>query len=282
MAAGAAFEFPHFSVEQCDALFAAVLVHDDFFPDAVLPGRVDLDYTQDQLSTSYALCRQLWLGGTDWVALDRIVRKLIQSRSKDDCALKAFKDMRAKFKHLHFSYHNIDGRHAYPRWLHWITGIMGELQDALKNDQLRAAKLYAFILRLFMTRGSRSLIAHEVDDFRPCSPESFRLYVKQQMDHLRLLLAKPQCTGKQFHEGRKVVSRMVAFYDDMKILFPSPDHDALTQIFSSINGLMGGMHDQLVERKMNGTLDYGKDHFPLPDDIRDRLTDIVEAYAVPV
>jgi hypothetical protein len=278
MASSAAFSGPEFTQAQCDALFAAVLVHDDYFPDAVLPARVDLDYSQDQLSASYALCRQLWLTGTDWSAFDRIIRRLGQQQGKDADALKAFKDIRAKFKHLQFSCHNLDVRHSYPRMLHWITGVMGEMQDGFRYGQYAAAKRYVTLLRLFMTRLPLVLIRREVDGFQPCSPESFRLYLKNQMDDVRRLLAKSDCTGKDFHDGRKVVSRMVAFYDDMKILYPSSDHDALTQIFSSINGLMGGMHDDLVARKLAGTLDYAKDRFPLPDEIRERLTDITRVF----
>jgi hypothetical protein len=267
-----------FPQEQCDALFAAILVHDDYFPDAVLPAHVQLDYTQEQLSASYLLCRQLWRSGTDWAELDRIVRVLSDAEGRDENTLKAFKDVRARFKHLHFACHNVDARHAYPRWLHWITGIMGEMLDGFKYGQSAAGKRYGLILRLFMSRGPRFLIQREVDQFAPCTPESFRTYVKGQIGELRAFLAKPDCTGKQFHDSRKVVSRMVAFYDDVKILYPSPDHDALTQVFSSINGLMGGMHDDLVERKMNGALDYSRDRFALPNEIRNGLTDITTAF----
>jgi hypothetical protein len=278
MASLAAFSGPTFTQAQCEALFAAVLVHDDYFPDAVLPAQVDLDYSQDQLTASYALCRQLWLTGTDWSELDRIIQRLSQQLGKDEGALKAFKDVRAKFKHLQFSCHNLDARHTYPRWLHWITGVMGELQDGFRYGQYAAAKRYVTVLRLLMTWLPRLLIKREVEGFQHCTPESFRLHVKNQMADVRRLLSKPDCTGREFHDGRKVVSRMVAFYDDMKILYPSSDHDALTQIFSSINGLMGGMHDELVARKLAGTLDYAKDRFPLPDEIRERLTDITRAF----
>jgi hypothetical protein len=267
-----------FSSEQCDALFAAVLVHDDYFPDAVLPEHVRLDYTQEQLGASYGLCLQLWRTGTEWPELAKIVRGMSDAGGGDVATLQAFKDFRARFKHLHFACHNVDARHAYPRWLHWFTGIMGEMLDGFKYGKTAVGRRYGLVLRLFMTRGPRHMIEREVDQFTPCTTESFRAYVKQQIDELRALLAKTECTGKQFHDGRKVVSRMVAFYDDMKILYPTPDHDALTQVFSSINGLMGSMHDDLVERKMNGTLDYKQDLFALPDTIRSRLTDIARAF----
>jgi hypothetical protein len=279
MAGSAALKDSAFSSAQCDALFAAILVHDDYFPDAVLPAHVQLDYSQEQLSASYSLCLQLWRSGTDWAELDRIVRVLSDAEGRDENALKAFKDFRARFKHLHFACHNVDARHAYPRWLHWITGIMGEMLDGFKYGQSAAGKRYGLILRLFMSRAPRFLIEREVDQFMPCTPQSFRTYVKGQIGELRAFLAKPDCTGKQFHDGRKVVSRMVAFYDDVKILYPSADHDALTQVFSSINGLMGNKHDELVERKMSGTLDYHKDRFVLPDEIRARLTDITQAFS---
>jgi hypothetical protein len=152
------------------------------------------------------------------------------------------------------------------------------MQDGFKYGDSAAGKRFGLALRLFMTRGPRFLIEREVDSLRPCTTESFCAHVKGQMDTVGALLAQPECTAIQFHEGRKVVSRMVAFYDDMKILYPSPDHDALTEVFSSINGLMGRMHDDLIERKMKGSLDYKRDRFALPDEIRNRLTDITLAF----
>jgi hypothetical protein len=39
-----------FTSAQCNELFAAVLVHDELYPEAILPDAIHLDYTQEQLS----------------------------------------------------------------------------------------------------------------------------------------------------------------------------------------------------------------------------------------
>ena len=43
-------EEPSFSVEQCNELFAAILVHDDVALPAELPDTVHLEYSQYQLT----------------------------------------------------------------------------------------------------------------------------------------------------------------------------------------------------------------------------------------
>ena len=42
-----------FSAEQCDALFAAVLAHDDIDLGAQLPETISLDYTPDQIGRAH-------------------------------------------------------------------------------------------------------------------------------------------------------------------------------------------------------------------------------------
>ena len=70
-----------FPTAQCDALFAAVLVHDDLHPDAALPGTIRLEYTQEQLAACYRICLQLWQEGVDRAALREIIGKIGRERS---------------------------------------------------------------------------------------------------------------------------------------------------------------------------------------------------------
>ncbi len=60
-----ALDEPRFSAEQCDTLFAAVLAHDDIDLNATLPDAIHLDYTPEQLTQCYRICRQLWKDGVD-------------------------------------------------------------------------------------------------------------------------------------------------------------------------------------------------------------------------
>lgn len=77
---------------------------------------------------------------------------------------------------------------------------------------------------------------------------------------------------------RKVVSRQVSFYDSMRTLVPNAEEARLSRFLSAINGLMGRMHDDMVEQAAAGSADYGRDGFPLPDDIRRRLETLVDHY----
>lgn len=105
---------PRFSAAQCDALFDAVLAHDDIDLDAELPDAIHLDYSPEQLTQCYRICRQLWKEGVDRAALGKIVEKIFWHRSLSPEDQLAFKDVRARFKHLRFAYVACDERHRYP------------------------------------------------------------------------------------------------------------------------------------------------------------------------
>lgn len=77
---------------------------------------------------------------------------------------------------------------------------------------------------------------------------------------------------------RKVISRLVALYDNLKILYPSPYHVSVSKYLSTINGLMGGMHDELIIKKFDNTQDYYADAFAMPQEIRERLTVLTGKY----
>ena len=91
-------------------------------------------------------------------------------------------------------------------------------------------------------------------------------------------LAQPTLTGHQFHAARKVVSRQVSFHDDMRTIHATPEHHAMARYLSAINGMMGSYHDELVLRGASGDLDYVRERFALPGDIRDMLDALVALY----
>ena len=82
--------------------------------------------------------------------------------------------------------------------------------------------------------------------FRPTTNGAFRDYVNKEIHFVRLNLVEGKVTGRVFHEMRKVISRQVALYDNLKILYPSAYHQQLSRYLSTINGLMGSMHDELI------------------------------------
>ena len=265
-----------FSAEQCDALFAAVLAHDDIDLGAQLPETISLDYTPDQLARCFAICKQLWQEGVDRAALVEMIATIARQHAQTAEEQLAFKYLRAKLKHLRFAFVVCDERHRYPRLFHWMTAIMGNLQDAFKNKQYAHVERIAVPVRFFLSRFVYALIGKEIDGFRPSATQSFRRYVHGQLDFIRLNLARDALTSKEFHEVRKVISRLVAHYDNLKILYPSADHSAVSRYLGTINGLMGNAHDEMVARKFDKTHDYYADTFALPEEIRQRLTALVE------
>jgi hypothetical protein len=179
--------------------------------------------------------------------------------------------MRAKIKHLRFAYVTYDERHRYPMLFQWMTGIMGNLQDAVKNKQRFSITCSAIITRLFLSKVFYRMVVSEMNQFQPTSAESFRNFIQSDIKFIRLHLKKDGITSKEFHEMRKAISRQVAFYDCIDILYPSDYHHAVLLYLSTINGLMGNKHDDLIAAKFNKTQDYHNDTFAIPDEIKQRL-----------
>ena len=267
-----------FSTTQCDALFAAVLVHDELYPDAKLPDVIHLDYSQEQFTQCFRICQQLWQSGVDRIQLCQMVIKIYQQGFLNAEDKITYHAMRAKIKHLRFAYVTFGVGHCYPRFFHWMTGVMGGLQDAFKHNQRLALLRSALMVRLFLSKPFYALVIREMNKFKPSTPENFRHYVHGEINFIRLHLVKNEITGKEFHEMRKVISRQVAMYDNLKTLYPSPYHRSISEYVSTLNGLMGSKHDELIARKFNKTQDYYKDTFAMPKDIKHRLIKLTEKY----
>jgi hypothetical protein len=274
----AALDAIRFTDEQCDALFAAILVDDSVDPHTELPVTIPLDYTERQLTECFCLCRQLWKTGVDQAELIDLMRKLARDRDLSPDDRLRFKHARAKYKHLRFAYALYDAKHRYPVVMNWVTTAMGHLQDAFKNGHAAAVWRQATLSRFFLTPAPHHLLMREVDSFTPSDGADFRRYVERQIGILRSVLDRPTVTGEQFHATRKIISRQVAFYGNLQTLWPSTDSYGILRSLAAINGLMGGMHDELVERRIAGTQDYRREQFALPEEIAQRLTALVMRY----
>jgi hypothetical protein len=267
-----------FSEAQCDALFAAILIDDQVDPHTELPDTIPLDYDESRLLDCFALSRQLWKVGVDRGELIEIVKTLKRDGNLGPEDRLRFKHIRAKFKHLRFAYALYDTHHRYPVMLNWITTAMGHLQDAMKNGRPGVVAREAALSRFFLMSASQYFLTRDVDHFSPSSSNGFRHYVEAQVATLRNVLDKPAVTGREFHETRKIVSRQASFYNSLLALEPSRESFIISRAMSAINGLMGRMHDELVERRIAGTQDYHRESFSLPDEIRQRLVVLVARY----
>ena len=131
---------------------------------------------------------------------------------------------------------------------------------------------------MFLTKPLYAIVVHEIESFQLSTVESFKHYVKNEINFIRSNLAKDKITSHEFHDMRKVISRQVAMYDNLKTLYPSAYHHSISKCFSTLNGLMGSLHDELIVRKFNKTQDYYKDVFSLPEEIRLRLEQLTSKY----
>jgi len=269
------------SSAQCDALFAAVLRHDSIDLDAPPPRQIALDCTQQQLARCFQLSMQLWRDGIDQRSFASVLANAYATARLSESEQVFFKHVRAKFKHLRATYAVCDQRHRYPRPFHWLISLMGYLQDALKNGRDAPARRFALLLRCLWSDIPLRFVTRTVAALRPSTTASFRDFAIQVMHFVRAVLARPGVTGKEFHDARKVISRQVAHYDNLTILYPSADHREVSRYCNTLNGLMGSLHDELVAGTAAGVTNYRSDRFAIPEPIRQRLTALVACYPPP-
>jgi hypothetical protein len=267
-----------FTAKHCDALFEAILIDDEVDAHTELPDHITLDFNRDQLIDNFRLCRQLWKTGVDHAELVELSQIVAREGDLGPEDRLRYKYARAKFKHLRFAYALYGAGHRYPLLLNWMTTAMGHLQDAFKNGQPGPVARQAALSRIFLSRLPQHLLAREIDHLVPSSGIGFRTYVERQIMTLKSILAMDAVTGREFHETRKIISRQVSFYDTLRTIQPSDEAYLMSRSLSAINGLMGRMHDELIERKVAGTQDYHRERFALPEEIRDRLSALVARY----
>ncbi len=267
-----------FSEEQCTALFQAVLVHDDLYPEAKLPDKITLNYSEEQLNNCFKICLQLWQQGVDRKKFKAMIIKIYHQQALNPDEQLAFKYMRARFKHLRFAYGMLNNTHKYPLLFHIMIALMGYLQDAFKNNQKFSVKTTALVLRFFLSKVPYAVSVKKVYRFKLATPASFQSFVLKQIKFIRSNLEQEEVTSKVFHEMRIVISRLVALYDNLKTLYPSEYHNSISEYLSTLNGMMGGLHDKLIARKFNKTQNYNKDTFKIPGEIRHRLIILTKSF----
>jgi len=267
-----------FPAEQVDALFQAVLIDDDVDAYTELPDHMTLDHDQTLLADGFRLCRQLWIDGVDPAGLRDLLTKLSKDRDLDAADRLRFKHMRARLKHFRFACALYGADHRYPTLIDWFTTALGHVQDAFKTGQERRVLRKTRVAGLFLSPIGWPLVERERDRLHLTDSAAFRDYLRRQMLKLAATIEQPTITGAEFHAARKIASRQVAFYDTMRTLRPSTEAYRMSRSLAAINGLMGNMHDDLVERRVAGLQDYHRERFPLPADIRDRITALIDGY----
>lgn len=253
-----------FSVAQRDSLFEAVLAHDDIYDDPCLPDVIPLARNSDELADAFFIVAKLFLDLESMARARAFLDAMVLDPHRGAAEVQTLKHPRARFKHTQFTMHLCDARHRYPRLLHGVTVLMGEIQDALKHDKHPRAILLGHCARRALGHAGQNWIVRELRSFQTSSHDAYRGHLRRQTEFLAPFLGKDRVTAQAFHATRKVISRLMAHYDNLTLLDPTSARVATARFISTLNGLMGGYHDELVAQKVAGTLNYHKDSFIIP------------------
>ncbi|MCI4592089.1 hypothetical protein MOK15_18535 [Sphingobium sp. BYY-5] len=267
-----------FSADILDAMFQAVEIDDVVDPVVCLPSPIPVDCTQDDMRRCLDLCRQFWREGAIRADMRDLTGTLLLTGELSQDARVRYKHIRARYKHLRFALVLYGTRHRPPLLFAWTVATMGHLQDAFRHRQRLAVLGYGLILRLFLSWPLWIAVQREVQTVRLDDPQGFLAFRKAEFSRLRTWLRAGSLTSHRFHAMRKIISRQVSFYDTMRTLKPDDQMYRMSRFLSAINGLMGSMHDDLVEQAGTGHRNYHRDLVPLPTDIRQRLEAITAHY----
>lgn len=267
-----------FDGAQRDALFQSILAHDDIFESPAMPAAVPLARSTDELADTFTLVAKLFFELDTAARARAFLDEMIVDPVAAASTLDGLKHPRARFKHMQFTVHMCDARHRYPRLLHAVTVLMGEIQDACRHANFaRAVRLGRFTRRMLGPAG-QGWMTRELLSFRPSSQADYHLHIRRQIEGLDGFMGKASVTAQEFHTARKVISRLMAHYDSLKLLEPTADRVATARFISTLNGLMGGHHDDLVAQKLAGTINYRSDGFLLPELHRVMLKNLVQGF----
>lgn len=271
-------ERSHFAPEVLDALFEAVEMDDVVDPVVSLPDPVPVACDVEDMRRCLNLCIRFWHDGAIRADLVALTATLLLTGDLPPDARRRYKLIRARYKHLRFALVLYGRRHHAPLLFRTTVEVMGHLQDAYRNRRHFAVLGYALALRLLLTWPLWWAAQREVASISLDDAEGFRRFRQAEMQCLARWLGDDTLTAHRFHAMRKIVSRLVSFYDTRRCLQPDEQAFRMSRFLSAINGLMGNLHDELVESAFAGRRNYHRDAFPLPEDIRSRLHALTRAY----
>jgi len=268
----------HFPQETLGALFDAIEIDDVVDPVVRLPDPITVECSQEEMARCLDLCRQFWRERASQAEMRALVGTLLLTGDLPQDARARYKHIRAAYKQLRFALVLYGRPHKAPLLFRATVAIMGHLQDAFRNRRRVAILGFALMLRVLLARPAWAAVRREVGKVRLDDAQGFLAFRKAEFRKLRGWLRDGALTGHRFHMIRKVVSRQVSFYDTLRTLEPDEHAYRMSRFLSAINGLMGSMHDDLVEQAGKGHRDYHRDDVPMPEDILVRLQALTSAY----
>lgn len=268
---------PRFTDAELDQLFENVLLDDVPHLEAICPDGDRPALKEHDSEECYRLCWQLLERGVNIPDFRRLVLTIIRRGGTEDAEEKqAFKYARARFKHIRFACANMDERHRYPWSVNLVTSLMGHMQDAFKNRQKGKTILWGALLWAALMPPFYNIVRWQLADFRPASVSSLMTYFADQNRKIKTALKDDKVTGHKFHNIRKIISRRISFNDTLRVIHPANWNHQMSFYLATINGLMGDMHDELVEKQIRGEQDYTQFAFPIPDSILSRLKTLLK------
>lgn len=270
-----------FSNKNVNDLFHNIMIDDEINLDSKCPSNIIPICSQIELEKCYILTWQMLVHSTNFKKIRNILFDIIIKSSVSPEEQMIYKQTRAKFKHMRFGCSNFDKRHVYPKRLHFVTSLMGFLQDSFKNNQKFKTRWTAILLWIILHPLIFKFILKRLNDFQPDTPENLNSFqLKKIKDLAKIVTTRKQVTGQKFHSLRKIISRHTAYIDTLRVIRPSKDLDKLSIYLATVNGLMGDMHDRLLEKHINKEINYYNDVFYLPDIINLRLENIVSCIII--
>ena len=269
-----------FSPETLQLLFSAINEDDLVDENVSLPHLIDVQCTQDSLRENYALCLQYWEEGVDRHELLKLVRELLRGEALSDNDRMQFKYIRSRYKHLRFAQRLYSQKHLSRLWFSKTTVLLGKLQDAFRNGNIKWVKFYAGILCFYLSKPIWNWVYFSLRHMPLDSVSHFMAYRKKQIRKLQVLIVKTELTGREFHAVRKIVSQQVSYYDTLRSIDPgNQDFHQISRFLAAINGVMGDQHDEMVADNLSGRKSYDETR-QLDSDLRQRLERLLARYPI--
>ncbi|WP_241618638.1 hypothetical protein [Rosenbergiella epipactidis] len=256
-------------------LFLAVENNDVINSETAELPLIQLGTSQQNIQNFYALCLQFWSDGFTREELLSLINILLAGKELTTEQHKRYKYIRARYKHLRFAQRLYSQKHDADKIFKATTVYLGHLQDGFKNADKKSINYYGRVLRLLLSRPAWNWVKRSLENLQVDNQVGFEYYVSHQIKQLTLLLDKPNLTGTQFHDMRKIVSQQVSFFDTWRSIENNPPEVyAISRFLANINGLMGQKHDEMVADKLSGTREY-ETPTPLDSHIRECLEQLV-------
>lgn len=255
-----------FPQQTLDLLFDAILIDDVIDQHIELPTYLPTKFSSEQLDKCLNLCQQLWLDGVANTELRHLIKKIIVNKNLNSEERLLYKYIRAKYKHMGFAFILYTTSHKRPFLFEATSTLMGEAQDAFRN-QVKDKIICNGIFLNTITAWPFSHFTQKYVQDAHLDTQSFMQHFRKDGKRIPEFLTLNSVTPSQFHGLRKIISRHVSFFDTLRTLYPDEIYYKMSRFLSAINGLMGNLHDDFVEKSLLKQLDYHQDKIEIPENI---------------